>query len=112
MGTLRDDKNTGTVETTNGSFNGGIAGSSNGLITSCYAISDLIGNDDMGGIAGKACDIDHSYSMVRITSEGERIGAIAGSVSGIASQNFFVKENLQGVNGINYEGSAMPLEYH
>lgn len=111
MGTLRDDKNTGTVETTNGSFNGGIAGSSNGLITSCYAISDLIGNDDMGGIAGKACDIDHSYSMVRITSEGERIGAIAGSVSGIASQNFFVKENLQGVNGINYEGSAMPLEY-
>lgn len=111
MGTLRNDKNTGAVETTNGNFNGGIAGSSSGLITSCYAISDLIGNDDIGGIAGKACDIDHSYSMVRITSEGERIGAVAGSVSGIASQNFFVKENLQGVNGINYEGSAMPLDY-
>lgn len=50
--------------------------------------------------------------MVLIDSEGECLGAIAGDAEGAVAGNYFVREELAGVDGVDYEGRAMPLDYN
>lgn len=111
IGAIQRSKNTGSVKTANGNYCGGIAGASEGLISYAYAACDLEGNDYVGGIAGEGKDITCCSSMVSIVSEGECIGAIAGKAKGELFSNYFVLQETAGVNGINFEGQAMPLSY-
>lgn len=48
--------------------------------------------------------------MARSDSAGEGLGAIAGSADGSVCNNYFLDEGLSGVNSVNYEGKAMPLD--
>ncbi len=100
-----------TVETTNGSKCGGIAGSSESGIIRCNSLSQLIGNDSIGGIVGYGTNISNCRSMVLINSDGECIGAVAGYATGEIVGNAFVDEGLHGVDGISYAGMAYPLPY-
>lgn len=110
VGAILDCISRGSVKA-GGNYAGGIAGQSSGIIRRCFVLSDLEGTDSIGGIAGEAKEIKNCYTMVRINSEGEKLGAIAGSISGKLSENYFLLEELAGVDGINYEGKAMPLSY-
>lgn len=103
----------GDIESTGGSEVGGIAGTSSYAIRSCYSMGSVSGKNDVGGIAGKGCDIFYSYAYNEITLTGERQGAIAGMVSddGTLYGNYYVAGGIGGVDGIGYEGGATPLSY-
>ena len=111
LGAVLDCQSYGAIETTGGNLCGGIAGQARISIRRCYALCDLTGHDDMGGIVGAGRDVEVCRAMVRIDSDGERIGAIAGGIDGTAQNNFFVRESLGGIDGVNYEGQAVSLPY-
>ncbi len=103
--------NKSKVESESGSKIGGIAGESGGKIQNCASLTDLVGSDELGGIAGKGKDIIACRAMTRIDSEGECLGAIAGSASGTVSENYFLNEDYAGVDGINYAGQARGVDF-
>lgn len=111
LGAVTECVNLGTVENQGGAFTGGIAGYCAGVVRNCHVLCDLKGGDDTGGIAGGADEIYGCTAIVAIDSEGERIGAVAGKIETLAADNYFLKEGLAGVDGVNYEGIAMPLAY-
>ena len=111
IGAVYKTVNTGAVTATNGGSCGGIVGRSNGTIIQCDALCDLTGSDYVGGIAGLGANLSGCRSMVRIFSEGECLGAIAGDANGDIFDNIFVEEELDGIDGISFAGIAYPLPY-
>lgn len=111
IGAVYKSENTAGVSAENGAKCGGIAGSSEGSIILCNVLSDLKGNDEVGGIAGSGANIANCRAMVRLYSSGEYLGAIAGKASGEIVSNIFVEEGLAGIDGVSYEERAYPLPY-
>ncbi len=103
----------GAVSSSDGSYVGGIAGSSSYCVRSCYAMGELAGKDYVGGIAGQGCDIFYSYAYPLLEFTGECGGSIAGQLSedGILCGNYYVQGNVAGIDSIGYEGGATPLTY-
>ena len=101
------------VESTGGSYVGGIAGSASYAIRSCYSMGKITGKNNIGGIAGEGCDIFYSYAYNDLDMSGEGQGSIAGKVSndGTLYGNYYVEGGVGGVDGIGYQGGATPLSY-
>lgn len=101
------------ADSTGGDYVGGIAGSSDYCIRSCYSMGPLSGKDYVGGIAGRGSVIFCSYAYPEIDYSGEYAGSIAGYVreDGTLYGNYYVKGNVPGVDSIGYEGGATPLDY-
>lgn len=110
LGAVKESISNGKITVTEGDFAGGISGIHYNNITHCISTSDIEAKSNAGGIAGKGRDIDTCYALARIKSDGEKIGAIAGSVSGNAKYNYFLKEELEGIDGIDYNEKAQPVE--
>lgn len=91
---------------------GGVAGLSRSIIRGCSALCDLTGTDYVGGIAGQGRDIRDCRTIVRIDSTGECLGAIAGCADGEIWENYFVQGDLAGIDGVDYAGKAVPLDYN
>ncbi len=112
-GVIFDCTNKGNIDGIN--YLGGISGYSNGDILNSNVLCDLNGKSYIGGIAGHAKNLSFNNSMVRIDFSGEKIGAIAGEVDmdkeALIDSNFFVYENIGGIDGISYENKATPLDY-
>lgn len=106
LGSVKESLNTGDITVTEGSYAGGITGYHLNNITRCISTGDLSATSDIGGIVGKGTNIEGSYALARTTSEGERCGAIAGSSSGTIKYNYFLKEKLGGINGVDYKEKA------
>lgn len=113
LGVIVECQNYGCVESTSGKYIGGIAGSSNGAIRSCWAKCSLTGSRLVGGIAGYAADIQDCHSLVQINDASSYVGAIAGDIDpkGSLSNNTFISETLGGLDGISYTGKTTPLSY-
>ena len=103
----------GPVESTGGSYVGGIAGSSDYCIRNCYTMGALSGETYVGGIAGRGCDIFYSCAYPEISCSGECAGSVAGWIQkeGTLWGNYYVQGNVPGVDSIGYEGGAAPLAY-
>lgn len=112
-GALNGNRNFGDVETTNGSYAGGIAGSSTSVVKDNYSLCHLTGKNYVGGIVGKGETVSGNYVMASIVSEeeGEFRGAVAGYAEGVVSGNVFVWEGLPAVNGVTYQAQATALDY-
>ena len=67
----------------------------------------------MAGIAGSGSSISNCCAMVRIKEAAAFSGAIAGKVdeSGIVENNFFVSNEIAGIDRISYSGKAEPVSY-
>lgn len=111
LGTLSGCQNYGNVKSTDGNYVGGIAGSSLSTVRFSYALSELSGKSYVGGIAGSGENIDDCYAFVRIDSEGEYLGSIAGMGDGSIVNNYFVGNQWKGIDGVSYDGKAVPQEY-
>lgn len=120
IGAVVHSEGYGSVESTEGDFVGGICGQSLSVIRSCYAISDVSGGKNVGGIAGYAEELTDCYSLARVEATVGRSGAIAGQVSSYEEEedgqqkvknNFFAGDALYGIDGISYDGIAQPLSY-
>ena len=101
------------IESTGGSYVGGIAGSASYAIRSCYSMGRITGKNNIGGIAGEGCDIFYSYAYNDLDMSGEVQGSIAGKISddGTLYGNYYVEGGAGGVDGIGYQGGATPLSY-
>lgn len=114
-------KGLGLVESTDNDYVGGIAGQSLTTIKNCYSLATLSGHKNVGGIAGFAKNVSNCYSMPTIMNADGRKGAIAGQIAtkensayeydGTVEGNYYVSDDLYGVDDISYIGVAEPLTY-
>lgn len=120
IGAVVDSEGYGGVESIEGDFVGGICGQSLSVIRNCYAISDVSGGKNVGGIAGYADQLTNCYSLARVSASIGRSGAIAGQVSHYEQEeesqrkvagNYFAGDALYGIDGISYEGVAQSISY-
>ena len=112
FGTIKNSASRVNISSEEGSFAGGIAGCSGGKIDKCIAIADLDGKTNIGGIAGQADEISTCYALPRISGTPEKSGAITGNAEGIILNNYFIKEGLSGINGADFDGKAVALEWY
>lgn len=121
----------GSIESTEGDYVGGICGESRTVIEDCYALCAVMGNRNVGGIAGYADTLRHCYSMADVRAVNGKAGAIAGVIAGeIAAHdameaddgtqktaeprvtgNYYVSDRVHGIDNIGYVGVAEPITY-
>ena len=103
-----------------GDYVGGIAGITSATIRRCYSKAALAGSRYVGGIVGSgvaqsssgdASLVANCYSLVTIDPAGQYIGAISGGDLGGLLENYFVSDDLAGVNRLSYTGRAEPISY-
>ena len=120
-GIVVDSEGYGSVESTEGDYVGGICGESYTMIKRCYALCSVSGGKNVGGIAGYADTLKDCYAMVDCEASIGRKGAIAGQTVNYddalngeevkVSGNYYVGENLYGIDDISYVGVAEPISY-
>lgn len=103
----------GYISTEGGNYLGGIAGYSDAAIKNCYSLCNLSGSDYLGGISGYGTTLENCISICSMESEGECLGAVAGDVSGEGNRfgNYFVSDEMEGIDGISYIGIAEHRTY-
>lgn len=113
LGLIHKCEGYGKVQSTDGSYVGGIAGKSASTIQNSYAKCTLEGKQYVGGIAGLGYCIKNCRSLVEIPHADAFIGAIAGDRESnqTVSGNYFVSDFLAGIDGISYKGVAEPMDY-
>ncbi len=113
MGTVLGCGSYGNVESTNGNYVGGITGSSLSYIISSYAKGELDGMNYVGGIAGDGRNIRECLSLVTVGEAESWYGAIAGHVddAGEVRENYFVSDELAGIDRVSYSLKAEPVSY-
>ena len=113
LGTARNCQSYGDVSSEGGKYVGGIAGSSRALIENAYVRCKLTGSQYVGGIAGSAYDLNHCYALIRIEEATEFYGAIAGEAAkkGELYENYFVAQDVAGIDRVSFAKTAMPISY-
>lgn len=113
MGTILRCENYGRIESRTGNYAGGVAGQSVSHITDSYAKCTVSGKEYVAGIAGSGSSIENCCAIVRIQEADAFSGAIAGETdnSGSVVNNYFVSEEIAGIDRISYSGKAEPIEY-
>jgi hypothetical protein len=113
LGYIRGCIATGSVESIDGHYVGGIAGKANSLIDFSYAKSTLHGGNYVGGIAGLGQEITNCCSMVSVNRGRACVGATAGYADkdSVIRNNYFVSHVLAGIDGISYMNKAEPVTY-
>lgn len=113
MGMVLRCENYGRITSATGDYVGGIAGQSLSRIRQSYAKCTVTGGDYVAGIAGWGNGIDNCAAMVKVKEAEAFSGAIAGKVSDHAelADNYFVSEEIAGVDRISYSGKAEPVSY-
>lgn len=113
MGTILRCENYGRINSTAGNYVGGIAGQSLSYITNGYAKCTVSGEEHVAGIAGYGSSMENCCAMVRVQDAVAFCGAIAGETdsSGTVSGNYFVSDELAGIDRISYSGKAEPVSY-
>lgn len=114
LGALIQNQNFGDITAQDGSYAGGITGSSAYVLRRNYNMCTIDGNDYVGGIAGWGTDILDNFSMVSFTNPNSQwMGTVAGDADGegIIQGNFYVDDNIGALDGVTYEGQAQGLPY-
>ena len=113
MGTIIDCENYAKIESSTAGYVGGIAGASYSNIVRGYSKCSLAGLSYVGGIVGDGCNIYDSLAMVKISDATEWYGAVAGHVDtdGIVRNNFFVGDDLAGIDRVSYAKKAEPITF-
>lgn len=122
LGVVTDCEAYGEIKSIEGDYAGGICGDSTGVIRKSYALCTVEGGSYVGGITGYGEGIYNCYAMVKAVGEDSRTGAIAGQVGernedgsrnqeDYAKDNFYVGDEICGIDGISYIGVAEPVSY-
>lgn len=114
MGMVLRCENYGRIESSAGDYVGGVAGQSISHIRNSYAKCTVSGGEYVGGIAGYGYGIENCCTMVRVKESDAFSGAIAGKVTDNAeiADNFFVSDEIAGIDRISYSGKAEPVSYN
>ncbi len=120
-GVILDSEGYGSVESIEGDFAGGICGESLTVIRHCFALCSVSGNKNVGGIAGYGDTLKDCYAMADCSAKAGRKGAIAGQIVRYdtrrneeetkVSGNYYVSDELCGIDNVSYAGMAEPVSY-
>lgn len=113
MGTILGCSNYSNIKSSSGDYVGGVTGASYSYVVSSFSKGILEGANYVGGIAGDGNNIRNCLALVDIKNAESRFGAIAGNVEDGAEirNNFFVSDDLAGIDKISYSKKAEPVEY-
>lgn len=111
LGLIYNCENYGSIESTAGDYVGGIAGASSSTIKNSYSKCNISGNNFVGGITGLGTNVAECYTLVKIDNAVESFGAISGKADGDFTNNFFVKNQWDGIDNISYSAKAVPQDY-
>ncbi len=113
MGMALRCENYGRIESTSGDYVGGVAGQSLSHIRQSYAKCTVSGGEYVAGIVGYGNGIENCLAMVKVKEADAFSGAIAGNVSDNAeiADNYFVSDEIAGIDRISYSGKAEPKSY-
>lgn len=113
MGMALRCENYGRIESAAGDYVGGIAGQSLSHIKQSYAKCTVAGRKYVAGITGWGNGIENCVSMVKVKEAEAFSGAIAGKISDKAelAANYFVSDEIAGIDRISYSGKAEPVSY-
>ena len=109
-----------TITNENGSYTGGIAGLTGATVHGSFSKCTLSGKKYVGGIVGSGVQenvdgsgstVSWNYSLVDITDCQQYQGAISGSDTGTFEHNYYVSDDLPGINRQGYAGRAEPISY-
>ena len=109
-----------TITNENGSYTGGIAGLTGATVLGNFSKCTLSGKKYVGGIVGSGVQenvdgsgstVSWNYSLVDITDCQQYQGAISGSDTGTFEHNYYVSDDLPGINRQGYAGRAEPISY-
>ncbi len=114
LGTIVKGKNYANIKSSSGERVGGIAGTSYGYIADSTSKGILSALNYVGGIAGDGNNISNCMSLVRIEDAVSWYGAIAGHISdkGQVRDNFFVSDDLAGIDRVSYSKKAEPVAFN
>ena len=113
MGMVLRCENYGRIESSTGDYVGGIAGQSLSHIKQSYAKCTVLGGEYVAGIAGYGNGIESCCAMVKVKEASAFSGAIAGKTADEAeiAGNYFVSDEIAGIDRISYSGKAEPTSY-
>ena len=120
LGLITQAENYGDVISESGDYVGGIAGLTASTVRQCAAKCTLSGDKYVGGIVGSGVSEDLNggtstvagcAAMVEIAACEEYGGAVSGVDSGNFTENYFVSDELAGINRRSYAGRAEPVVY-
>ena len=113
MGTILRCENYGRITGSAGNYVGGIVGQSLSNIVNSYAKCTVSGEEYVAGIAGTGSGIKNCCAIVRVQDTTAFSGAIAGEIDGSkeVADNYFVSEEIAGIDRISYSGKAEPISY-
>ena len=120
LGYITCSENYADTESENGDYVGGIAGYAAGTIYGSYSKCSLRGGSYIGGIVGAgstdtsgeaSSTVAGCYSLVRIEKYEQYIGAVSGVNAGVYTENYFVSDDLAGINRLSYAGMAEPIAF-
>lgn len=113
MGTILGCSNYSNIKSSSGDYVGGVTGASYSYVVSSFSKGILEGANYVGGIAGDGNNIRNCLALVSIEGAESRFGAIAGNVEDGAEirNNFFVSDDLAGIDKISYSKKAEPVAY-
>ena len=111
LGTVFGCGGYGDVSSENGDYVGGVCGLSISAVRNSYAKCGLSGRKYVGGIAGSGKRVSGCRSMVYIDECEQYGGAVAGEVTDTCSGNFFVSDELAGLDRVSWTGKAENVSY-
>ena len=90
-----------------------MAGRSISYIINSRACGILDGASFVGGVVGDGKHIRDCMTLVKIDNSETWYGAIAGHVheDGVVRDNYFISEELAGIDRVSYAKKAEPLNY-
>lgn len=112
IGTIYGCQNYADTASSNGNYVGGIVGKSKSSVRKSYAKCSVSGKRYIGGIAGKADVMTACFSIATINGE-ENIGAICGDSENTDKlyKNFYVDNGCGAVDSISYNEKAMSITF-
>ncbi|MBR1660027.1 MAG: hypothetical protein IJ705_06900, partial [Oscillospiraceae bacterium] len=115
LGSVIECENYGDVESTDGSYAGGIAGLSRGMLRSCWSKCRVSALSYLGGVAGDAEKLMGCRAIAAIDGAGKPYaGAVAGfadPAGGQVRENLFLDLGEAGIDGVSYAGIAESAEF-
>ena len=110
IGAIVDCVGLGDASAQSGDYIGGVVGRTKGCVRACWSRAELSGGKYIGGVAGLGADIASCRTWAHITQGTEYLGAVAGWAEGSVSDNLYVPDGPDGVDGAALLGQCSPAD--
>lgn len=113
LGLIYGSEGYGRVHSDTGDYAGGIVGNSASAVSGSYSLCNVESENYTGGICGQGYTMRNSIAIATISGDGEAKGSLAGTMEsdGEVKNNFYVGDELSGIDNIDYSGVADRVSY-